>query len=90
MNVLALRSKAFTAVQLVLAIDRHATSLTEDYPLAYGVFERHMPLPHEHLYRATILQFLTYADDQRQHLTARFFESCHTSSKKNTLFNHEL
>ena len=35
MNGLVLRSKAITAVQIVLAIDRHATSLAEDYPVAY-------------------------------------------------------
>ena len=35
MDGLVLRPKAFIAVQRVLAIDRHASSPAEDYPVAY-------------------------------------------------------
>ena len=70
MNGVALRSKAFIGVQRVLAIDRHASSLAEDYPVAYpSVIGRCLTSIFIKLQSSGLL---TYADDIGQHLIAHF------------------
>ena len=70
MSGVASRSKASIGVQRVLAIDSHASSLAEDYPVAYpSVIGRCLTSIFIELQAPGLL---TYADNSRQDLIAYF------------------